>query len=286
MEIEGYPPSKVEGATLTTFIQHFTRVMADIRPPGIEAFGIGGSFGNQSSADDYSDIDLFLLVSDSFLSATSKSIDSFIGLFGNYLLSRGPIFVANYGYSISVLYEPLMCCQFNLNSRRTLTRGPIRKHTKVLDDATGFYTQFTEQEANATVDKRAIFTSSCSFFWFRVINVCRDLARGHHWFALRHLGDVQQQLFILLRLKYSKEPADFAFAEKNLEQDIGLDICGSLAPILAGYDAKSIRAALKSCVDWYSKEAPAYAATINAVYPNEAASRIIETIVLTEDNSS
>lgn len=252
--------------------------MNNVRPPGIEAFGVGGSFGKQASADRYSDVDLFLLVNDSFLSGIFESIESFISLFGKHVLSRGPIFVANYGYSISVLYEPFVCCQFNINSRQTLTRGPIRKHTTVLSDATGFYTEFTKQEADAHFDSQMIFQTSCSLFWFRVINVWRDLARGQHWFAIRHLGDVRQQLFILLRLKHSKEPADFVFVEKNLEQEMGQEVCSSLTLTVPSYSADSINAALKFCVEWYNREALAYAATINALYPTEAANRIIKTI--------
>ena len=278
MRIEEDSSSEANVVDAPRFIQRFVQVMADVRPAGIEAFGIGGSFGNQDSADVYSDLDFFLLVHDSFLRRLSKSSDDFIRLFGDYLLSRGPVFVPNYGYSVSVLYRPFLCCQFNFNTRRTLTRGPIRKHTRILHDPIGFYTDFTQSQRDATFDSRDIFLTSCSLFWFRVINVWRDLERGHHWFAIRHLVDVQRQMLILLRLKCSKDPADFFFAEKNLENDLGSDVCEAFAPMLAGYSAESISNALRFCVGWYSDEASSYAATHDVIYPSAAANQIVKII--------
>lgn len=261
------------------FLNHFVSVMEQQRPPEIEAYGLGGSFGEQQRADRYSDIDFFLLVTDAEAEKFMRSFQEFATLFGRPLLYRGPIFIPNYGYSFSVLYDPFICCQFNVNSRCSLTAGPIRKYTRVLFDETGYYSDFTTTQLNQSFDLTEIFQASCSLFWFRVINVWRDLSRGQYWYAIQHMYDIRRQLFILLRLKLNKHPAEFdRLVEKNLEEDLGEDVCVSLAAALPQYDRESISKALIFSAQKHKEEGPLLAESFGVGYPQSAADLISEFI--------
>lgn len=261
------------------FLSHFIRVMEQRRPPEIEAFGVGGSLGKGESADKYSDIDFFILVNEADASKFMEAFYDFAALFGKPLLYRGPVHVPNYGYSFTVLYEPLIFCQFNVNSRHSLTPGPIRKYTRIIFDENGYYTDFTKTQSEERFNLATIFQSSCSLFWFRAVNVWRDVSRGQYWYAIRHMYDVRQQLFVLMRLKLNKHPADFnRFVEKNLEEDLGDDLCLSLAPALPHYEKDSISKALVFSVQRYKEEAPRLAQALGVDYPAAAADLISELV--------
>jgi len=259
-----------EAGGIQRFLHHFSEVMERRRPSVVEAFGVGGSHGKNGSADRYSDVDLFILIKESEADKFINSFFEFTTLFGTPLLFRGPVYVPNYGYSFSVLYEPFICCQFNVNTRATLTPGPIRKYTRILFDEDGFYKSFTKTQSKESFDLGTVFQTSCSFFWLRVINVWRDLGRGQLWFAIRHMADVRQQLFVLERLKTGDIPADFFFVERNLEKDLGEDVCLSLAAALPTYGKGSITESLIFSVRRYTEEAPAVAQDLGVKYPHDA----------------
>lgn len=246
--------------------------------PQIEALGVGGSYARRDATDEYSDLDLFLILKDDGLEPFIQRMSLFAAEGGNILLFRGPVYVEGYGHSFTVLYEPLLTVQYNLNSRSGITRGPTRKHTKVLYDKMGFYGSFTDSQRKAEADLTAVFVASTSFFWLRALNVWRDLARGHIWLAIHHLTDVRRQLFVLARVQLQQPPLDFYTVEKGIEQDLGVDLCAGFAEGIPTYSAASVRQCLLYCIQWYSSHAPQVATALGVRYPSEAAERISQVI--------
>jgi hypothetical protein len=262
--------------------QFLTRFICSMRngcPGEIEGYGIGGSLGRSGSPDKFSDIDLFLLVRAASLDMFFKNMPSFANDFGHLLLFRGPTFVLNYGYSFTAIYEGPILCQYNVNTRKTLRPGPNIKFTRILRDRTGFYRRFVRSQQKVLADPHSVFSSCCSLFWLRCLNVCKALARNQIWMAIRYIGDIRQQMVIVKRLRTGFPPKDFSLSEKNLECDVGSRGCAFLIKTLPAPSSESIHTVLEYCIHWFRRTATEYAIENGLDYPSRA-DRVISKLCL------
>lgn len=122
-----------------------TEVLRGLAPP-IEAAGIGGSWGRGSS-DRYSDADFFLLYpSEGFFSHLAEFPEKIDHPLPN-IVFNGPVFVPGFGFEFSYILEGGISVDYNLNCRESLNLNPMRAHTIILFDTTGFLTEFTQNAA-------------------------------------------------------------------------------------------------------------------------------------------
>ncbi len=227
----------------------------------VEAIVIGGSVGRWEM-DIFSDVDLFILVSDcnisDFLHLKMRTLAS---LLGRVLLFRGPVFKEVFGYSFTVLYDTFLTCQFNVNSRSTLTASPMcgLEH-RVLFDKTGYCTDFLRNVKGLEVDEQTIFLESFSFFWLRARGIWKDIKRNDLWLAIRHLSDLRDQMFILERLLRRTPPPglNFQLPSKRIEKDLGQEISCLFRQTLCDYSRESIRDAFLFCIRWFLEDAIIY----------------------------
>lgn len=120
--------------------------------PPIEAIGIGGSFG-KGSRDMYSDADFFLLYPSNGFFQNLIIFPNLIEHPRIVLTFSGPDFVPGFGFEYSYILEGGIAVDYNLNCRETLNLNPMRAHTEVLFDSTGYLTEFTkraEEDARRT----------------------------------------------------------------------------------------------------------------------------------------
>jgi hypothetical protein len=119
--------------------------------PPIDAFGVGGSHG-RGSADAYSDLDFFLVVSDDCFWDFVREFPTFI----DHPLpveSRGVgRFMSDYGYRIGFILSDASKVEYFVNSPRTMTPLPLSARIEVVADVSGYLTSLlrgAEQEFRA-----------------------------------------------------------------------------------------------------------------------------------------
>lgn len=257
--------------------------LAEIEAPEIRSIGVGGSRAKRGSADPYADLDLFILVRDGTVPEFIRRLPDLLNSLGSPLLVRGPVFVPNYGHSVTVIFAPAVCCQFNINDESTLQPHHCRKHTRIVVDHDGFLTRVTRESAGLEIDRRQVFEDAAATFWHRAIDIVRDLKRQQHWMAVRHLSDARQQLLTFARLAAGRDPIDYYLVEKRIEEDLGVSDCAEFVAALPRYDADSIAECLKFVVTWVNNHAPGLAIRIGAHYPREAADNVSQLVrTLTE----
>jgi hypothetical protein len=260
-------------------IRHSAMTVTDFQ---LEAIGVGGSYGQYSEPDEYSDVDLFLLLVEFDALRDGPRIRQFFASQGEVILARGPIWVDGYGFSFSFLYRPFLICQANINTRQSLSAGPERKYTEILFDRTGFLSDFTNSQANVETDYILLFESSSSLFWFRALNVWRDSKRGQLWLALRHLEEARRQLLTLIRLIRQCPARDFRVPERKLEQEVDVLALRPVHNLVARYDRQSIMNALQLAVKLHQEWGRKYADEIGVTYPYKAAESV-EALIMNED---
>jgi len=248
--------------------------LLSIEDPSIDGLGIGGSRGAQDSADELADLDLFVLVKNGHLESFIARLPTLAHLLGEPLLCRGPIFVPNYGYSVTIVFAPLLCCQFNVNDAATLVPHHCRKHTRVLFDRSGHLTSVTVASRPIGIDHKVVFEEAVATFWHRVLDTTRDLRRKQYWMALRHQADARQQLLAFARLTAERDPRDYYLVEKAFEADLGASISEALRPAVPDYSSFSITHALKFAVHWVNEHVPSLAVRVGAEYPWAVANRL------------
>lgn|GEM_PF-2959908 len=106
----------------------------------LDSLGIGGSHGNHE-ADEYSDIDFFLVFSDS----------NFFNILGKFpklikhpfpiLFNSGPDYTSGFGFCYYYIFENGLQVDYYLNCNSTMDINPMRMNTDVLFDKTGFYSE-------------------------------------------------------------------------------------------------------------------------------------------------
>jgi hypothetical protein len=248
--------------------------LISIDDPSIDGLGIGGSRGAQDSADELADLDLFILVNSGHLESFLARLPILARRLGDPLLCRGPIFVPNYGYSLTIIFAPLLCCQFNVNDAVTLVPHHCRKHTRVLLDHSGHLTRVTMASRALGIDHKHVFEEATATFWHRVLDTSRDLRRKQYWMALRHQADARQQLLVFARLAANCDPRDYYLVEKAFEADLGISISEALRPAQPEYSPPSILLALQFVVHWVNENAPSLAVRLGAEYPFIVANRL------------
>lgn len=233
-------------------IERCTVLQSDPAFDCVEAIIVGGSVG-RSEQDPLSDLDFFLLLTYSegrdFVTRTMARVANRIG---TVLLFRGPVFVDGFGFSFTALYDTLLVCQFNVNTRSTLPRSPMQGLPYITCfDRTGYYTTLLQSvDTGAAISERDIFLRTFTFFWLRSMNVWRSLMRGELWLAIRYSHDMRDQLFLVERLVRRRWPPglQFQLPSKSFESDMGIDMACSLANTLPTYSRESIVFSLRSMI--------------------------------------
>jgi len=112
--------------------------------PPLEAAGVGGSIG-RGAADPYSDVDFFLLYPSQNFFTNLKQFPELITHQVAVLLFTGPTFVLGFGFEYSYILHNGIAVDYILNCPDTINLNPMRAHTSILFDSTGFLTQITER---------------------------------------------------------------------------------------------------------------------------------------------
>jgi hypothetical protein len=233
--------------------------------PDIEAAVVGGSLG-RGEEHEYSDIDFFLLISKNDMSLfLLQEMVEIASMLDEPLLFRGPVYVPEFGYSFTILYDNYPVVQVNVNNRGTLVRNAMVGERKViLFDRTGYYTDFIKSCEGLSLDKKKIFSQAFNFFWLRALSVVKDLQRGELWLAIRHMSDIRDQIVIVKRLVRNIPPTglNFNIPTKSLESELENE-SSSLVLSQCGYSIGSISDSLMFCVREFMKDISFYALTLS-----------------------
>ena len=228
----------------------------------IEAIAIGGSVARHEQ-DPFSDLDLFVFLSESLDEpAMTSAVRSLATRLGHVVLFRGPRWIDGFGYSYSAMYEPLFVCQFNVNDRKTFGPHPMRTQGQITCfDKSGYFSSRMSESEEVPLDHARLFLDCFALFWFRAISVWSSVMRGQLWFAIEHLADMRDQMFVLIRLEARRPPPglNFRLPSKSFENDFGGALASELAVSLSEYSAESVGRALTYAMNWFVEHAVAYA---------------------------
>jgi len=251
--------------------------------PEIEAIAIGGS-ASFKHIDVHSDLDLLVLVNSCHdIASLRLLIRSLSTLVSEFTLFHGPQFIEGFGYSFLIICEPFLVCNFLVNDRTTLRPNPMQaQETPFIFDRTGYYSRYLRERKGMKIDEQQLFASAFAFFWFRAIRVWKDVKRGHIWFAIRHLSDVRDQVFVLQRIIHGCPPLglNFLMPSKSIEQDLGVDRNEEFKKTMCIYSEQSIVEALIYCMEWFFNDAKMYISLHKLNYDREieAASKIFNMV--------
>ncbi len=265
-------------------VQQLHQIFEDGQFPEIEAVMVGGSVG-RGDDDTLSDLDIFLLANEPIIhDKLTNIIKSLASLLGNILLFRGPVYVANFGYSFTVLYDPILVCQFNVNDRNSLRPNPMNSQEGLfVIDRTGYYTDFLARNGQLLVNERQIFADSFTFFWLRALASWKESKRNNLWLAMRHVVEIRDQMIILERLRAKRLPPglNFNIPSKSIEQDLHSNLDSILSKTICEHSPESVRKAIISCATWYLEESSRYAAQNGIDFASEliAAKKVLERII-------
>jgi predicted nucleotidyltransferase len=210
----------------------------------LDALMVGGSVG-RGEANESSDLDLFVLVSppdlQRFLETTSKAL---LLKLGDIMLQRGPVWVDNFGYSFTALYESGRVVQLNVNSCETLTSGPMRnqKHLMLFDKSGCYSSYLASPSHNHASSSSQIAHEAATFCMLRLIFVATDLEKRELWQAIRHLQEARDQLLLVIRVVCDCLPPwiDIKQPAKKIEQHMETLIPAELCTTLPQYSATSL----------------------------------------------
>ena len=129
------------------------KILWEMSPP-LEAAGVGGSVGREK-ADSYSDVDFFLLYPSNSFFGNLKQFPQLITHTLPVLLHMGPTFEPGFGFKYSYILQDGVEIDYIINCPDTLDLNPMRAHTSILFDNTGFLTNFTEAAHSQVLGKSA-----------------------------------------------------------------------------------------------------------------------------------
>jgi predicted nucleotidyltransferase len=236
---------------MTDLIKELKRLLENSYPE-IEAAYVGGSVG-RGSKDVYSDLDVFILVNSELLDDfLSKTVRKLADQLGRVVLFRGPVFVNNFGYSFSILFENSIILQFNINSRETLVPNYMYSQEHfMLFDRNGYYTRHIKNNTEM-LNPTEVFWEAFTFFWFRSLNINNELKRGNLWTAICYMCNVRDQIVIMERAQ--KKNLNYKLNMNTPTKGINKELSASFNAFLSSTDCEchyqSIAIALSNCIDW------------------------------------
>ncbi|MBB5852968.1 aminoglycoside 6-adenylyltransferase [Amycolatopsis umgeniensis] len=221
----------------------------------IDAISIGGSLG-RGEADKYSDIDLFVLVAVSDLhSYATNRLAIFIARLGAYAIRRGPVCVANFGYSCTVVFFDLTVCQLNFNNYLTVSPSPAWSTShRVLLDRSGYLTELIRKSTDIQCDPLDDYVEAYRYFWIRMLFAARSLRREELWRALRYVAEMRVPMLTILRMQQGCfMPGLTRSPLTRLEHEVGRRSAEDLNFMAPAYGSDSILACLRAASEWFDR---------------------------------
>jgi hypothetical protein len=132
----------------------------------VEGIGVGGSVA-RGDDDEGSDLDLFVLVKDGIAvnDFDELAVDLALTL-GEVVTGRGPVYLPEFGYCYTYLYEDLAMLQLNVNTFQWLTPPA---YTEILFDEHGRLGKKIEEAGPFEASAEEVFVASYIYLWERAL---------------------------------------------------------------------------------------------------------------------
>lgn len=214
--------------------------------PPIEAVGIGGSLG-RGSPDRFSDVDFFLLYpSNRFLDfvihfPTQISHPLVV------LTHTGPIFVPGFGFEYTYIMQDGTAIDYNLNCRETLSLNPMRAHTRILYDTTGFLTRIsTSARTDKMADRSVSACEALHDYLARLLKLRKSAYRRDKPVVIYHFDKLRLVMVAIDRALVLNASYNAFQADHRLGTEMGADYERIISVTYPTLDASSIGTAFQA----------------------------------------
>ncbi|MFC1735726.1 aminoglycoside 6-adenylyltransferase [Candidatus Hydrogenedentota bacterium] len=215
---------------------------------------IGSEAQEDSSTDEWSDLDVVLSVDDPTLYLSSCDWLDHIGPFSICMVERWPtgefrerrVLFSN-GIDVDFIFLPAESCRQGLENSRIA--GLVRKGVKVLLDKDGVLTSPSPPSAQPGNPPELLeFQEVAADFWFHVVYTAKKLRRGELWTA-KHCCDVHMKGLLLRMIEWHARAKagwdlDVRYKGRFLEQWADPSVVEELSEVFARYDEDDIWRAL------------------------------------------
>jgi hypothetical protein len=227
-----------------TFLDYQLQMLHRLCPP-LEAVGLGGSTG-RGEADDLSDLDFFLLVSDAEFFAAVERFPDLITHPQPPVAHWRRGFTPNFGFTFAYFYRDGISVEYMLHCHRSLRRTPMALSTRITRDLTGFYTGFLESlPGSAELSRDGYTADATGEFIAELLKLSKYAQRGELP-AIVHRFERLRLVFIGLERYLTRgEPYAPHDSDKRVYRDLGQAGETMLSPTFCELDPQAALAAFR-----------------------------------------
>lgn len=227
---------------LTEIVDHQTNLLRSLFPP-VEAFGIGGSYG-QGTNDRESDVDFFLLIEATDFFKHLVFLRERLPALPLATAQPGYTFLKDFGFKISFILSTGVSVQYFINTQETFLPNPMRMKTKVLYDPSGLLTACLKELAPSFLSQQWL-ESLTHCYLEELLKLRKFLLRQDLLPALDCLAEFRLILLSLDRQRLLGALVAPHDANRDLAANLGRHYVDQLSPTFASPDYESV---YKACL--------------------------------------
>lgn len=221
-------------------------------PPFVEGLALAGSYARGTPMPS-SDLDLFVILENSSNDLYRDRIEQILALLPEATVRRGPVPVAHFGDSVTLLYQDGTLVQLNFNTKDSIEINPMRRSSRALLDRSGFYAQLIEAAHHCTTDPVSVYREYSDWFVIRACYALNSLQKGELLKATAYLHDMRTALAQLVRLgtgRYDQTRGPY-LPLSRFEEEVGQDAAERIGALLPTYSTENVKCTLiASCQEF------------------------------------
>jgi len=218
-------------------------------PTYVQGLALAGSYA-RGTAVPGSDLDLFVIFEPSGSAVYRERIEQVLSLLPQPVVRRGPVPVAHFGDSVTLLYQDRTLVQINFNTTDSIEVNPMRRSSRVLFDRSGFYARLIDASHRSATDQRIVYQEYSDWFVIRACYAINSLEKGELMKTTGYLHEMRVALAQIIRLgegRYDQTRGPY-LPLSRFETEVGAAASERLGALMPAYSRDSIEGSLLESV--------------------------------------